>query len=545
MVVGLAVPLQRFKQAIIAAGEPALLRFERAPHAPSHRGMKRTVLLIVAALASCAPGSHNHSGASLRVDAVGSLTDAAGLPRQLVLGATRAGLTATDSNGHIVPGLASSWRVANDGHSIIFRLRSAKWPDGTSLVAADVVTSFRKLAASANPARDFLGGIENSAAIARGNMSAAELGIDAPVANVVEIHMVALAAELLAALALPDLAVRRDLPRSSARNDLLQPGLGPFIVANATARPLVLQPNPHSYVAGSVAAGEIDLSPVDDPGVAVSDFAHNRTDLVIGRDLAGLSDARLLGPQVLHVEPAWGVYGYLVNVRRGPLADARVRRALAMAIDRASLGPRLFGLALQPVTSVLPLGTAGDPMPALPDWAILAPAERLTTARALLTAAGYDAAHPLKLEVSLPVGREHAAVLAAVAADWEAIGVSTTLLELDAKSLDEAVTHDDFELALSETTVPVNAPALLLARFRCGANPGGYCNPAADAALARAPVELGALAEAEMALLADPPLIPLFQPVRWALVARGVTGWADNVAGQHPLARLGVAGRRQ
>lgn len=507
--------------------------------------MKRIVLVMVAALASCAPGSDDHSGSRLRLDAVGSLTDPAGLPRQLVLGATRAGLTATDGSGRIVPGLASSWRVANDGRSIIFRLRTVNWPGGSAVVAGDVVTAFRRLAAPASPVRDYLGAIENAAAVGQGKMPATALGIGAPVANVVEIRLAAPAAELLAALALPDLAVRRDLPRSSGRNDPLQPGLGPFTAASAAARPFALERNPHFYAADRVTLGKVDLSPIDDPGVAVSDFAHNRVDLVVGRDLAGWSDARLLGPQVLHVEPAWGVYGYLANVRRGPLADPRVRRALAMAVDRGSLGQRLFGLALQPVTGLLPPGMAGDPVPALPDWAIFAPAERLAEARTLLKGAGYDGTHPLSLAVSLPPGREHAAVLAAVAADWRAIGVTTSEIELAPGLFEAALKRGDFELALSETTLPVDTPALLLGHFRCGANPGGYCNAAADAAFARAPAEPGALGEAEAALVADPPLIALFRPVRWALVSPNVSGWVDNIAGQHPLASLSITGRRR
>lgn len=506
--------------------------------------MKLIAFIIVTTLAGCTSGNNDPTGASLRVDAVGSLTDPAGLPRQLVLGATRAGLTATDGSGRIVPGLASSWRVASDGRSIIFRLRAATWPDGSLLVAANIVSAFRKLAAPTSSVRHYLGGIENAAAVGRGDLSTSALGIGAPVANVVEIRLAVPAPALLAALALPDLGVQRDPPRSG-RSDLLQPGLGAFVVADAAARPLVLKRNPHSAAADGVTLGRVEVSPIDDPGIAVSDFAHGRTDLVISRDLAGWFDARLLGPQVLRVEPAWGVYGYLVNVRRGPLADVRVRRALAMAVDRATIGPQLLGLALQPVAGVLPLGMAGDPVPALPDWALLAPAARLEQARALLTAAGYDAAHPLALIVRLPPGREHAAVLASVAADWRAIGVATSVEELAPALLDDAIRRGNFELALSETAVPIDVPALLLAGFRCGASPGRYCNPAVDAALARAAIEPDALAEAEAALLADPPLIALFRPVRWALVAPRVAGWADNIAGQHPLARLSVTGKQR
>jgi hypothetical protein len=48
------------------------------------------------------------------------------------------------------------------------------------------------------------------------------------------------------------------------------------------------------------------------------------------------------------------------------------------------------------------------------------------------------------------------------------------------------------------------------------------------------------LARAEAEWMAAPPLIPLFTPVRWALVSRQVDGWLPNRAGRHPLGRLAV-----
>ena len=498
---------------------------------------------LILALAGCSPDGGEHGGGSLRIDGVGSLTDPAAVPRQLLLGATQAGLTAVDSSGRVMPGLASSWRIANDGRSIIFRLRPVKWPDGHPLVAADVVAAFRRLAAPASRVRGYLDTIGNAAAVGDGSAAAVALGVSAPVADVVEMQLTAPAAELLALLALPELAVTRSMPRATAHAESHPLALGAFVAGDAAA-PLVLQRNPNYYAVGGVALGKVELTPVDDPGMAVARFAHSRTDIVVGQDLSGLSDARLLGPRVLHVEPAWGVYGYLANVRSGPLADVRVRRALAMAVDRDRLGIQLFGVAMLPVAGALPPGLASDPARALPDWAMLAPVDRLETAAALLTAAGYNAAHPLTLTVTLPSGREHAAVLASVAAGWAAIGVTISVREVSPAGLAAALKRGDFELALIEPTIAVDLPSLLLAQFHCGANPGSYCNPAADAALARAGSEPGALADAEAALLADPPMIPLFRPVRWALVQPGVSGWTDNIAGQHPLAALRIAGAK-
>ena len=48
------------------------------------------------------------------------------------------------------------------------------------------------------------------------------------------------------------------------------------------------------------------------------------------------------------VEPVRGVYGYVANVRSGPLADVRVRTALAMAIDREALVRRGIKVGVSP-----------------------------------------------------------------------------------------------------------------------------------------------------------------------------------------------------
>ena len=75
----------------------------------------------------------------LRVDAVGDRA-----ARLLIADAVNAGLTARDSAGLVVPGLAQSWRVSDDGLSIVFRLRPAHFVGGAEVKAADVVASLNR-----------------------------------------------------------------------------------------------------------------------------------------------------------------------------------------------------------------------------------------------------------------------------------------------------------------------------------------------------------------------------------------------------------------
>lgn len=488
-------------------------------------------------LAGCGSGVGDQ-GATLRADIVGSASD--GYAARAITAASQIGLTSFDGTGQVVPGLASSWRIADNGLSVIFRLRPRTWPDGRPVTASDVVAAFRRaaLVSSRNPLRPLLQGVENGPEVIAGAKPISALGIGAPVENVVEIRLAGSMQSLLALLAEPEFAVTRPGPRS--------PPLGPFRVADVTRLPIALTRNPAAPAVPAVTLAGIALTPVDDPGAAIARFARDRTDIVTGHGLAGFGDARLLAASnALRVEPSWGVYGYLANTTQGPLADARVRRALAMAIDRDDLGSRLFGVALPPVLGLVP-PIPSQRIPVLPDWAINAPAARLELARQLLAAAGFSAATPLTVTISLPDAREHALVAAEIAADWSRIGVKTLTIARAEAQHAHAIIRGDFQLALVERESGLDTPLAFLLPFTCAARSGGYCNAGADALIAGAAATADPAAQAttlglaEAAMVADTPLIPLFAPVRWALVARRVSGWSSNAAGHHPLALLGI-----
>ena len=273
----------------------------------------------------------------------------------------------------------------------------------------------------------------------------------------------------------------------------------------------------------------------------------------MGEGLAGLGEARTVGrADTLRLDPAWGYYGYVANSKKGPLADPAVRRALAMALDRAGLIARFGIAAIAPADGLLPrdepaIAAAGETLPAAAtDWLSTVTADRVAQAQRLMAAAGYSAAKPLRLVVLLPPGRDHRSVADIVGSEWRAIGVELVASELPASAIAARVSRGNFDLALTEAALPEPDAAAALARWRCAAGP--HCNPAADALLdaastASASERHALLASAEAELLKGPPMIPLFTAVRWALVARTIDGWVPNRASSHPLGRLVVAGQ--
>jgi peptide/nickel transport system substrate-binding protein/oligopeptide transport system substrate-binding protein len=157
-----------------------------------------------------------------------------------------------------------------------------------------------------------------------------------------------------------------------------------------------------------------------------------------------------------------------------------------------------------------------------------------------------EALPPLRLMLLMPPGREHRTIAERVAADWRPLGVELVVRVADRAQRAQLMAKGDFDLAVDETQFAVMDAGALLDRFRCGAGP--HCNREADAlldaaALAPPAARARLIADAELAMLAGPPMIGLFTPVRWALVSDRVEGWTANAAGVHPLGRLAVAAK--
>ncbi|MGB8712301.1 MAG: ABC transporter substrate-binding protein, partial [Onishia taeanensis] len=63
-----------------------------------------------------------------------------------VVGDLFEGLVTEAADGERIPGVATSWDVAEDGKTYTFKLREdAKWSDGTQVTAEDFVFAFRRI----------------------------------------------------------------------------------------------------------------------------------------------------------------------------------------------------------------------------------------------------------------------------------------------------------------------------------------------------------------------------------------------------------------
>lgn len=315
---------------------------------------------LMALLAGC--GSSGPEGEVLRVAVVSESAAASPLARHMAQEMTRPRLIERDSAGRIVGGLASSWRFLDDGGALILRLRPVKWSDDRPLVAADVVSAFRRAARPPTPAAGFrMAGVLGADQMARGQRRAT-LGVSAATPRVVEVKLIAPSPLLLEWLAETDMAIMapgaRTPPTLARYTEIPAEAASTGLVPVARLQRRAKEPLPEATPA------EVQLLATAAVDKALAAFRRGELDVVMGEGLAGLGEARVAAGrrETLKLDPVAGVYGWRVNALKGPLADASLRRALADVVDRTALTSRFGITGMEPEAGLLP--PALRPLPA-------------------------------------------------------------------------------------------------------------------------------------------------------------------------------------
>jgi peptide/nickel transport system substrate-binding protein len=176
----------------------------------------------------------------------------------------------------------------------------------------------------------------------------------------------------------------------------------------------------------------------------------------------------------------------LVNFKRAPLNDPRVRRAVNLALDRKSylVGPRqgaaTFGGAMQPrPTGIWGLPTAEvSKLPGMGD-----PTKQKAEAKKLLAEAGYGPSHPMKLTVSTRALAIYVDTASWMVDQLRQVGIDAVLEQIETGVWHPKMTRLDFQVALNLTGTAVDDPdAMLFENYRCGSqrNFSGYCSEEID-----------------------------------------------------------------
>ncbi|HEX3988525.1 MAG TPA: peptide ABC transporter substrate-binding protein, partial [Verrucomicrobiae bacterium] len=286
-----------------------------------------------------------------------------------VIAALFEGLTRYDpQTARPIPGLAKNWEVSPDGRVYTFHLRdNLWWSQGEPITADDVVYSWLRVL-NPDTAAEYAGqlySVKNAEARAKGELKDPSLvGVHALDSRTVRVELNHPTPFFLDLCAFQTLAVvPRKFIEAHGEDWMRQrpiPTSGPYTVENWLLNDKIrLVKNPYYWDAANTRSAVIDLLPISAPGTALNLYEAGEADIIWDRENLPyeLTDVLSKRPD-FHTFPFLATYFIRCNTTRKPFNDPRVRKALALTIDKQRLVERFLRGGEKPAGHLVPDGTA-------------------------------------------------------------------------------------------------------------------------------------------------------------------------------------------
>lgn len=467
---------------------------------------------------------------------------AVGLPEIQVIRDLFEGLTNQDAHGKIVPGVAQSWS-SSDNKTWIFTLRNnARWSNGEPVTAQDFVYSWQRLVDPKNSSAFAwfagLSGIENAAAITKGEMTPDKLGVVAQDNSRLKVTLdrpVPWFPALVANVALfpvPQQVIALQGDSWTAPGKLV--GNGAYQLSERVVNEkIVLTRNPHYWDDAHSVLTKVTFVPINEESSATKRYRSNDIDITesFPKNMYALLKKTL--PGQVYTPDQLGTYYYAFNTQKGPTADVRVRKALSWSIDRQVIADKVLGTGEKPAWHFTPDVTAG--FKPLPSFQQQHDQNSLNAqAKALLASAGYGPDKPLRLKLLYNTSESHQKIAIAVASMWKKnLGVDVMLENQEWKTYIDSRNSGNFDVIRASWVGDYNEPSTFLNLLTSGnsSNIARFSNADYDAVLARASKETSDQARnsdynrAEQILAEQAPIAPIYQYTNGRLIKPWVKGY--------------------
>jgi peptide/nickel transport system substrate-binding protein len=233
-------------------------------------------------------------------------------------------LTRVDEKFNVQPDLAESWEPAEQGKVWTFKIRKGvKFHSGREVNADDVASSINRIL---DP---------NTKSRGRGGLGPIEK-VEVVDPTTVRFHLARPIADFPANLALP---YARITPKDSKLNlNIEADGTGPFVLKEfVVGEKVVVERNPNYFIKGTPHVERVILTVYPDSTAEINALKDGKTDIMwqVRPDQVDL----LKGDKNVKIEevPTGSFVPIVMRSDQPPFNDARVRKALKLAIDREVL----------------------------------------------------------------------------------------------------------------------------------------------------------------------------------------------------------------
>lgn len=299
--------------------------------------------------------------------------------------------------------------------------------------------------------------------------------------------------------------------------------------------------NPRYWDVANVRNEVIDLIHLESAMTALNLFETGQADIIWDKTLIPMELMDVLRQRdSTHLFNYLATYFIRFNVNRAPFNDVRVRRALALAVDKQRLTTQIMKGGEQPASVVVPPGTANYSPPKGLGYD---PEE----ARRLLAAAGYPGGKGFpSFHYLFNTAKQHEQIAVELQQMWKKeLGISLELRNTEWKVYLADQSAVNFDLSRSSWVGDYNDPNTFLDMFQgsSGNNRTGWKNERYDALIREGnnTIDLkkraGFLRQAESILVEEEvPIVPLFFYVGITFYRPEVLeGIYPSIIDEHPL----------
>lgn len=460
------------------------------------------------------------------------------------------GLVSVSPAGEIQPRLAEKWEN-KDNTVWTFHLRPGiTWSDGTPITAEDIVWSWQRLVdpKTASPYASYPGSmrIVNGTDIAEGKKAPESLGVKAINDTTLEVTLTQPNAAFLAMLAHPSLVpidkvlVGRFGDKWTKPEHFVSSGaykLSQWVVNER----IVAVRNPKYWDNEHTVINKVTYLPISSEAADVNRYKAGEIDIVYTVPINQFAQLKKTLGSELDVSPQLATYYYQFNTTRPPFNDARVRKALNLALDKDIIAGKVLGQGQRPAWLISQPDIGGVKLQN-PDYASWPMDKRIAEAKKLLAEAGFNDSHPLSFNLLYNTSESHQRIAIAASSMWKKnLGVEAKLQNQEWKTMLDTMHTHNFDAVRYAWIADYDDAATFLNNFRTGDSQytTQYSNPDYDRALVNAAKSKTAeergkfYQQAEDLLGRDVPAIPVYHYVRTHLVKPWVGGFTPDKLGYY------------